>query len=458
MRSLLSLVVFFFAALVSAVSTSGNRLLVVLDNVTDKEAYTTFFRDLTERGYDITFETPKSEGLSLFKHGARTYDQLVFLPTKLKALGPNMSAQSIVDFINAGGNILMTMSSTHKVPITLVSVLDQLDIAVPAERNAKVVDHFTYDVVSAAETHDTLVLDAPHNVRLGMKDYFEIPGAMLSVPHAIGHTLGAGPLLTPILRAPPTAYSYNPKEQADTVEPNDLFAAGKQLALVSVFQARNSARVTVIGSAEMLQDKAFDTKVTRKGGKPLFPANKDFIKNLAGWTFKELGVLRVNKIEHHLKGDNETNPELYRIKNDVTYSISISEYAWNDWIPFKLPEGDHLQLEFSMLSPFHRLPLKPIHVGEHETVYGTEFVLPDQHGIFNFMVNYKRPFLTNVEEKRTVSVRHMAHDEYPRSYVINGAWPGLTSISATVIGFLSFCIVWMYSQPVKSTAAGKKTQ
>ncbi|KAH7208139.1 Dolichyl-diphosphooligosaccharide--protein glycosyltransferase subunit WBP1 [Fusarium oxysporum] len=458
MRSLLSLVVFLFAALVSAVSTTGNRLLVILDTPKDKEAYTTFFRDLSERGYDITYETPKSDDLTLFKYGERSYDHLVFLPTKIKGLGPNLTPNAIVDFINAGGNILLTMSATHKVPVTLVSVLDQLDVTIPAERNGKVVDHFTYDAISAAETHDTLVLDAPRNVRPGLKDYFEIPGAFISVPHAIGHTLGSGPLLTPVLRAPPTAYSYNPKEQADTVEPDELFAAGKQLALVSVFQARNSARVTVIGAAEMLQDKAFDTKVTRQGGKAIFPANKEFVTNLAGWTFQELGVLRVNKIEHHLKGDNETNPELYRIKNDVTYSISVSEYAWNDWQPFHLPEGDHLQLEFSMLSPFHRISLKPVHVGEQETVYGTDFVLPDQHGIFNFMVNYKRPFLTNLEEKRTVSVRHMAHDEYPRSYVINGAWPGLTGISATIVGFLSFCIVWMYSQPVKSAVGAKKTQ
>ena len=46
MRSLLSLVVLLFAAIVSAASTSGNRLLVVADDVADKEAYTTFFGDL----------------------------------------------------------------------------------------------------------------------------------------------------------------------------------------------------------------------------------------------------------------------------------------------------------------------------------------------------------------------------------------------------------------------------
>lgn len=46
MRSLLSLCVFVLAGVVSALSTSGNRLLVVLDDVADKEGYSQFLGDL----------------------------------------------------------------------------------------------------------------------------------------------------------------------------------------------------------------------------------------------------------------------------------------------------------------------------------------------------------------------------------------------------------------------------
>jgi oligosaccharyltransferase complex subunit beta len=108
-----------------------------------------------------------------------------------------------------------------------------------------------------------------------------------------------------------------------------------------------------------------------------------------------------------------------------------------------------------MLSPFHRLELSPTLVTETAAVFGTSFVLPDQHGIFNFMVNYKRPFLTYVEEKRTVSVRHMAHDEWPRSFVISGAWPWISGIAATVTGFLGFCALWMYSKPTDRAKKAK---
>jgi oligosaccharyltransferase complex subunit beta len=133
----------------------------------------------------------------------------------------------------------------------------------------------------------------------------------------VGHVLGSGPLLTPIVRAPATAYSYNPKEQAEVLDADELFAAGQQLALVSVMQARNSARVTVLGSAEMLQDKWLDAKVAKLGGKSTKTENKEFARRVAGWTFQEIGVLRVNSVEHHLQGSEELNPGIYRVKNDV---------------------------------------------------------------------------------------------------------------------------------------------
>lgn len=47
MRSFLSLVFLLGAALVAAVSNGGSRLLVVLDDVAEKDAYGYFLGDLT---------------------------------------------------------------------------------------------------------------------------------------------------------------------------------------------------------------------------------------------------------------------------------------------------------------------------------------------------------------------------------------------------------------------------
>ncbi|KAK0703520.1 Dolichyl-diphosphooligosaccharide--protein glycosyltransferase subunit WBP1 [Lasiosphaeria miniovina] len=476
MRSLLSFFALVWAVAVSAISTTGDRLLVVLDDVADQSSYSKFLGDLTSlspcplsvlrywprRGFKLSFETPKSESLSLFHLGERAYDHVILFPSKSKGLGPNLTANLLLQFINANGNILLTLSSGSSTPSSIVSLLAELDIQLPADRTGLVVDHFNYDAASAADQHDVLLLPAPHSIRPDIKDFFGAGASsneVLVFPRGVGATLGSGELLTPIVRAPRTAYSYNPKEQGEVVD--DLFAAGEQLALAAAFQARNSARLALVGSAELLEDAWFDAEVKTTSGQAAKTFNREFAKRLSGWAFQEIGVLRVNWIEHHLNevgASNESNPGIYRIKNDVTYTISLSEWSWSSWSTFKVPANDALQLEFSMLSPFHRLDLAldPSHSTAEAAAYTASFKLPDQHGIFNFKINYKRPFFTNVEEKNTVSVRHMAHDEWPRSYVISGAWPWITGIGATVAAWLAFCALWIYSAPIDQKKGAKK--
>ncbi|KAL2753979.1 hypothetical protein ACRALDRAFT_1081213 [Sodiomyces alcalophilus JCM 7366] len=461
MKSFLSLFVFLFAAAVHAASASGDRLLVLLDDVAEKDAYSTFLGDLEGRGFKIDYETPKSENLHLFHLGERVYDHILIFPTKVKSLGPNLTPNTLVKFINAQGNILVTNTASKSVPSSLISLLSELDISLPADRTGLVVDHFNYDTISADESHDVLVLSAPSPLRPGIKDIFGAEAdEVLAFPSGVGHVLGSSALLNPVIRASKTAYSYNPKEQGDVVDPDELFAAGEQLSLVSTFQARNSARLALIGSAEMLSDKWFDAEVKKLGGDKVSTWNRAFAKKISGWTFQEIGVLRVNKVEHRLAEpgvESEPNPKIYRVGNNASYSISISEYSWDSWVPFIVPEDDELQLEVSMLSPFLRMNLELVEKTADASTHGRTFMLPDKHGIFNFMVNYKRPFLTNIEDKNTFTLRHMAHDEWPRSYAIVAGWPWILGMFLTFGGFLLFCAVWMYSAPVRPTST-KKTQ
>lgn len=407
----------------------------------------------------------------------------MILPSKLKALGPALTPQILLDFIKADGNILLALSASNPTPSTLTSLLLELDITLPADRNSLVVDHFSYDTLSAVEKHDVLLLPAPKAFRPDVHNYFFVPGT-LAVPRAVGHTLGnASPLLSPILRAPSTAYSYNPKEENEVLE--DVFAVGGQLGLISAMQARNSARFTLLGAAEMLEDAWFDADVQAIGGKSGKTANRAFAKRLSGWAFKELGVLKVGKLQHYLnegvRGNVsevaavDMNPKIYRIKNDVvrqlvlplsnqltpgqTFTIEISEYSLTHWTPFTPPSSDALQLEFTMLTPFHRLPLTPSGSTANSTLYSASFTLPDQHGVFSFRVNYKRPFLTSIEERHEVTVRHFAHDEWPRSWTISGAWVWIAGIAVTVIGWVAFCALWLWSAPAPAgVRAGKKVQ
>lgn len=237
-----------------------------------------------------------------------------------------------MDFINSNGNIMLALSADQATPSAISSLLLELDVSLPPERNALIVDHLNFDTKSAADKHDVLLLPSPKAPRAGVKDYFHVDGT-LAVPRAVGQVLGnASPLLAPILRAPSTAYSYNPKDEEASVE--DVFASGSQLSLVTSFQARNSARFTVLGSVEMLEDQWFDAVVKSPKGQEERTQNKAFAEKLSAWTFQEIGVLKVGKVQHYLNEGKvagttnlsvsefpELNPKIYRIKNDVVCFI-----------------------------------------------------------------------------------------------------------------------------------------
>lgn len=110
----------------------------------------------------------------------------------------------------------------------------------------------------------------------------------------------------------------------------DPFAVGGQVSLVSAMQARNSARFTVFGSSEALENKWFDAEIKGLDGKQTITGNRLFAKQVSAWTFQETGVLHVGKIEHYLGSVNDEilhsnriarlqdlSPKIYRIKNHV---------------------------------------------------------------------------------------------------------------------------------------------
>ena len=221
---------------------------------------------------------------------------------------------------------MLALSAKSPTPSAITSLLLELDIHLPSERSSVVVDHFHYDTLTAAGKHDVLLVPRPSALRSDIKNFFGGDG-VLAVPHALGQRLrGSSPLLAPILTAPETAYTYSPMEEGDNAE--EPFATGRQLALITAMQARNSARFTVLGSLEMLEDAWFSADVKGLDRKAAKSVNRDFAKQLTAWTFKEVGVLSVGKINHYEIAEcsgntsNRTqlgllNPTIYRIKNDV---------------------------------------------------------------------------------------------------------------------------------------------
>ena len=250
-------------------------------------------------------------------------------------LGPLLTSNLLLQFLNQDGNILLVLSADSPMPSTIYSLLLELDIHLPPDRKTLTIDHFNYDTVSAPEKHDVLLLSHPLSLRPDLKTFFEgqdIIAFPRGVPQQLGHE---SPHLVPILRAKNTAYSYNPRDEGESAE--DPYTAGSQISMVSAFQARNSARFAIFGSSEALENQWFKAKVRGLDGKQSNTGNKLFAQQVTAWTFKETGVLHVGRVEHHLSSiDGESlqnntvarlkaqNPKMYRIKNEVVCSALSS--------------------------------------------------------------------------------------------------------------------------------------
>ncbi|KAF3168897.1 oligosaccharyl transferase glycoprotein complex, beta subunit [Orbilia oligospora] len=459
LRSVLTALI-SLVSLSQGISLTGPRTLLVLEDDV-KTQFQTLISDLEARGFTTTTHTPKSTTLSLFQHEERVYDNIIIFPTKLKGLGPNLPSSSFLKHATAGGNILILLPSSEddNVPAAIAELATQVDIFLPPKGFA-VVNHF--DLADQIEPeHNTLLVDLP-SFQSDTKNYFnsgEDKAAKLLYRGA-GLALGSSPLVQPILKAPRFAYSYDTKEASSFADDENVFSAGKQLALVAGVQTRNNARITFVGGADLLADKSF-TKIARTNQ---MSGNRAFAKDVTAWTFKETGVLRVDGIEHWGEefGQGVVNGDVYRIKHDVTFSIALSEYSYDHFQPFVAPADDAVQLEFTMLDPYYRIPLSasssPLIQHKNSTTYSTTFKTPDQHGVFTFAVNYKRPFLSNVHEKRAVTVRHFAHNEWTRSWGISGSWPWIAGIWVVVVGWIGFVGLWLWSKPVVAEGKGKKKQ
>ena len=117
--------------------------------------------------------------------------------------------------------------------------------------------------------------------------------------------------------------------------------------------------------------------------------------DIARWTFKQNGVIRVVDVDHHLVGEKNP-PAAYTIEQQVVYNIKIEEFSNGAWVPF---QADDVQMEFFRIDPFVRTALKASSNG----VFSVQFKLPDVYGVFKFKVDYDRIGYTHLFSSTQVS-------------------------------------------------------
>lgn len=159
----------------------------------------------------------------------------------------DLSPQNLYSFIELGKNVLVVLSSDLSELWRDFGREFEVDFD---ERGNLVIDHFQHDTALDDGTHTTLIIPLSQTSSPFVSSTTRDGPPLLF--KGIGHEVGRLPLLSSILYAPSSSYSFEIKDNDCPTE--DLFVAGSTIGLVSAMQAKNNARITFVGSMDLFSD------------------------------------------------------------------------------------------------------------------------------------------------------------------------------------------------------------
>ena len=278
----LYLILAAFVGLLQAKSSTGDSVLVILDNKLNRSDYSLFFGGLEgacELGHKFrSFNTLSQSkdiaspfvrpGTALLRSRSMTHQTSTMLSssprtqkvrsaatlsvkielTDLDALdfASDVTPQSLVSLLEKGTNLLLALSQKQNL---VNSLANEFSLILPPPQTP-LVSH-----IPEREEPATVIPITPQpSVLIG----FDLPPVWFSgIPAALGNN----PLLFPILRAP--AESFASDASADSGADSVLEAAdrggeglwaGSSLSLVTGFQTRDGARATWVGGIELFSN------------------------------------------------------------------------------------------------------------------------------------------------------------------------------------------------------------
>lgn len=369
---------------------------------------------LNKNGHETILRGYTDDDLIVYAGKETVFQHMILLPTHSKKIlmKDQLNKLLLLQFINDGGNLLVVGDSQYNYPDDVREFLNEVGIF-PSPKGYSLVDHFT--------SNDKVKVT---------KDNIEVPRILSDIDldyDGQSAILNNNENLIPIIKSSKTSFSSNDK--INPIDNDNTWGIGTKNYLMVTLQALNNARLTWMGSMELLSDEIMD------------------------YTFNKKNVLKLQFVQHYKNEKPESiNKTLYRIKDQVIYTIGVSELINDEWKPFVVKnDDDKLQLSFKMLDPYHRLNLEPLgeasstESGPLDTyVYYANFTIPDQHGMFTFELDYKRPGLNYLIDKKVVAVRHLANDEYKRSWDIPNSWFYVCSAMFVVLGWFLFVVNFLY--------------
>ncbi|KAF8602786.1 Dolichyl-diphosphooligosaccharide-protein glycosyltransferase 48kDa subunit [Ceratobasidium sp. AG-I] len=435
--------VWYAVSYVSAISSTGNSVLVLLEPKLKREDYSTFFKGLERRGYSLTFRSPKDVSPAITEFDVPSFSHVILFAPDSKSFASDITPQSLVKLLTLNTNILFALSP-RATPLSSLAAEFGLGLPPP---NTPLISHFP----ARPAPHTTLPISLAQSHPLVTPN---LPPILFS---GTSFSLDNNPQVFSILRAPAESFAADSDDDASAesvAETADRGGeglwAGSSMSVVAGFQVAGGARATWVGGVSLFSDEFAKAEVAPGQ----ISGNAQFSQDLASWTFQESMVLRVDSSTHRLASTSAHNatsaPTRYTVKDDLVYELHVSKFDGSgktgQWKPHS--EIKDLQLDFTMLDPHVRVDLPAVQ-GE-PGVYRVQFRAPDRHGVFKFVVDWRRKGYSYLESSTTVSVVPPRHDGYPR--FLSAAWPYYAGAISTSVSFMLFCALWLlgdHSQKVK---------
>ncbi|XP_034684450.1 dolichyl-diphosphooligosaccharide--protein glycosyltransferase 48 kDa subunit-like [Vitis riparia] len=407
---------------------TDRRILVVLDDIGLKSSHSIFFKSLQTRGLELDFKLADDPKISLQRYGQYLYDGLILFSPTTERFGGSLDLGAILDFVDSGHDLIITTDASASGLIR--SIATECGVDFDEDPSAMVIDHTSYAVSDTEGDHTLIASDdfIQSDVILGSTTV-EAP----VLYKGIGHSLNsANSLVLKVLSASPSAYSADPNSKLSSPP----LLTGLAISLVSVVQARNNARIMISGSLEMFSNRLFQSGAQKAGSSNRYEksGNEQFVTELSKWIFHERGHLKAANVRHHKVGETD-EPAMYRINDDLEYSVEIHEWSGKSWEPYV---SNDVQIQFYMMSPYVLKTLSSDQKGK----YFTSFKVPDVYGVFQFKVEYQRLGYTSLSLLKQIPVRPFKHNEYER--FIKTAFSYYGASFSAMAGFFIFTIVYLY--------------
>ncbi|KAM6591600.1 hypothetical protein CsatA_014205 [Cannabis sativa] len=408
---------------------TARRLLVLLDDFSLRSTHSIFFNSLKSRGFELEFKLADDPKLALQRYGQYLYDGLVLFSPSTESFGGGLNLEGVLDFVDSGHDLILAGGASSS--DLFRNVATELGVDFDEDSSAMVIDHTNYAVSDTEGDHTLIASDnfIQSDVILG-KTKIEAPILFRGVAHSLNP---ANSLVLNVLSASPAAYSLNPNSKSS--QPPSL--TGSAISLVSVVQARNNARIIISGSLDIFSNRLFSSAVQKAGSSQKYEksGNEQFVTELSKWVFHERGHLKAVNMKHH-KVEQTDEPAIYRINDDLDFSVEIYEWSGKSWVPYV---ADDVQVQFFLMSPY---VLKTL-ATDQKGLYYTSFKVPDIYGVFQFKVEYQRLGYTTLSLSKQIPVRPFNHNEYER--FITTAFPYYGASFTTMVGFFIFSFIFLYN-------------